>query len=124
MPKKLAEDHRRARKLGEGINKIPGLRVRGEVQTNIVIVDITAGTWTATGWWRSGVRLECYRLVESRAVRLVTHYEITDADIEQVLEVTEEIMHQALDLVILYCPLGCFAHDFAGVPCCRLLEER
>lgn len=96
MPKKLAEDHRRARKLGEGINKIPGLRVRGEVQTNIVIVDITAGDLDShrlvEKWRQAGVLAG---LVESRAVRLVTHYEITDADIEQVLEVTEEIMHQA-----------------------------
>lgn len=96
MPKKLAEDHRRARKLGEGINKIPGLRVRGEVQTNIVIVDITAGDLDShrlvEKWRQVGVLAG---LVESRAVRLVTHYEITDADIEQVLEVTEEIMHQA-----------------------------
>src|SRR2546426_10635423 len=44
MVDRLAEDHANARRLGEGLAKLPGLRVDlASVQTNIVIVRLERG---------------------------------------------------------------------------------
>ncbi len=97
MPKRLTEDHRRARRLGEGINTISGLKVRGEVQTNMVIVDITAPELDSHAlveeWRKAGILVNA---VAPQAVRLVTHYQITDEAVDRVLGITEEIMHRVL----------------------------
>lgn len=95
MPARLEEDHARARRLGTGLKHIPGLEVIGEVQTNIVIVEVTAPGWDSAGltaaWREAGILANT---ASPRRVRLVTHYQISDADIERVIAVTEQIMAQ------------------------------
>ena len=41
MTKRLADDHRRAQRLADGLSALPGFRTAAEVQTNIVMLDIT-----------------------------------------------------------------------------------
>lgn len=97
MPQMIAEDHRRARRLADLIASLPCLRLAHPVQTNIVDVafesqavdgralvqaaarrDIgIAGPWTGPwGGW----------------LRLVTHYGISDADIEETAASLSEVL--------------------------------
>lgn len=93
MPGRLRDDHARARRLGEGLNSIPGLKVRGEVQTNMVMLEITAPGWDSArlvnAWREVGILANA---VAPRIVRLVTHYQITDGHVDRVLEVTARIL--------------------------------
>ena len=89
LVERLADDHRRARELGELLQEIPGLEVQpAEIETNIVLVDI------------SGTELEpeeFLRLLAERGVlamerdtsrvRFVTHRLIGDAEIARVAEI-------------------------------------
>lgn len=89
MAKRLEEDHRRAKRLAEGLGSIPGLRVANPVQTNIVMLEtaeagITAGE-LASAWSDAGI------LAVARSeygLRLVTHYQISDADVDYVVSAT------------------------------------
>ncbi|GIU95902.1 MAG: threonine aldolase [Gaiellaceae bacterium] len=84
---RLAEDHRRARELGEGLSAIDGLRLDPErVETNIVLVDVTPSGWEPPGFVealaRHGVRaLER----DGSRIRLVTHRLIDDEAIERAI---------------------------------------
>jgi threonine aldolase len=55
MPQRLAEDHLNARLLSDGLARIPGIRVTHEVQTNIVIFDIS-GTGLTTARFSAGLK--------------------------------------------------------------------
>ncbi|MGI6149975.1 MAG: low-specificity L-threonine aldolase [Firmicutes bacterium] len=96
MPKRLGEDHARARRLAEGLRSIAGLAVKGEVQTNMVIVEVTAEGWDAArlvqAWRSAGILTNA---ISPQAVRLVTHYQITDENVDRVIAVTERMMAQA-----------------------------
>ena len=86
MVSRLGEDNRRARVLAEGLAQIDGIQIDpSTVDTNIVIfkteprmnhvefIDAMA---------ERGVRVSNYG---TRGVRMVTHYQITDEDIQQIL---------------------------------------
>lgn len=99
MVERLAEDHRRARRLAEGISELPGVEVDMDtVQTNIVVCDIRALGVTAADFadrlFSAGVRV---KLREPGLIRMVTHYHITSTDIEQsitaIAKVVEEVNH-------------------------------
>jgi threonine aldolase len=81
----LADDHRRARRLAEGIADLPGLAA-APPETNLLIVDITAGSLTgpalAEALRREGVLVNA---VGPRRVRAVTHLDVDDADVERAL---------------------------------------
>lgn len=88
MVDRLAEDHANARRLAEGIAAIPGLKVDMEtVQTNMVMVDIADGRWTAAALVQAlkqeGVLCNDTGL---RRIRMVTHKDITAADVELALD--------------------------------------
>lgn len=95
MPARLKEDHARARRLGEGLKSIPGLQVVGEVQTNIVILEVRASQWDSArlvkAWRDEGILANA---VSPRRIRLVTHYQISDAHVEAVIDATGRIMGQ------------------------------
>jgi threonine aldolase len=89
MVERLPEDHRRARRLAEGLAQLPGVAIDLEtVQSNIVIFKpdparITTDEFIA-GMVEGGVRVSNYGL---RGLRMVTHYQITDDDIERALQI-------------------------------------
>jgi len=94
MVGRLGEDHARARFLAERLAGVPGLRTRPEqVETNILMVEVERPGWDAPklseGLRAAGVLA---LPVDSRRVRMVTHYEISDADVTRAAEVATALL--------------------------------
>lgn len=89
MTKRLGEDHQRAKHLADGLGSIPGLRIANPVETNIIMLDITdprvTAEWLVQAWSEAGI-LAIAR--SQHGIRLVTHYQINDADVAYVIDVT------------------------------------
>jgi threonine aldolase len=88
MVDRLAEDHANARKLSEGLSKIPGISIDPDsLPTNIVRFDVTAREPAEIG------RKLNERGVKggspARSWRFVTHYGVTSDDIDYVLDTVE-----------------------------------
>ncbi len=92
-PPLLAEDHRRAKRLAAGAGEIPGLHVPHDVQTNIVILDVSG-----TGLDASTIaeRLKTHGVlvgaIDAQTVRLVTHYDVDDGGVEQTLRALRTVL--------------------------------
>ncbi|MEG6616193.1 low-specificity L-threonine aldolase [Peptococcaceae bacterium 1198_IL3148] len=94
MIDRLADDHANARALAEGLAKIKGLRVELHlVQTNIVLVDITAIDMDAKTFVneleKHGVKASGFG---PQLVRFVTHKDILREDIEQAIKVSKIVI--------------------------------
>ena len=95
MIDRLAEDHRRARQLAEGVSSIPDLSlVYGMPKTNMVFLTLSEvtrmdapqiGERLAT----QGVRVH---VTGPRSFRLVTHYGIDDEDVRETVEAFTNVM--------------------------------
>ena len=87
IPPRLAEDHANARLLAEGLVQLDGVRVDPErVVTNIVIFDVS-GTGRAAAEICERLQQE-HRVLASgfgSAIRMVTHYDVSRADIDRAL---------------------------------------
>ena len=84
MIDRLAEDHKHARLLAEGLAQVPGVRIDAtSVQTNIVVLNVDDGAAFQRRLQELGVLTTAFGL--SR-VRMVTHYGIMRQDIEEALE--------------------------------------
>jgi threonine aldolase len=94
-PKVLPEDHANARRLAEGIAEIQGAKIDPEsVATNIVIFDI-AGTGRAAG--DICARLQTKGVLASgfgSSIRMVTHYDVSTADIETAVVALRDVLHE------------------------------
>ena len=93
MVDRLAEDHANARRLGEGLAKLPGLRVDlASVQTNIVIVRVERGP-AATVELVSGCAARKVKVhaMSPAAIRCVTHKDVDADDISRALEAFREL---------------------------------
>lgn len=90
MVERLADDHRRARELAEALQGIPGVRVDlGRVQTNMVFLEIeNARAWVAK-LAEAGVGSNPMGAGE---IRLVTHFDLSDADVQRGAEVIREVL--------------------------------
>lgn len=91
---RLAEDHRNARRLAEGLARIPGLSLDlDRVQTNLVFFDIAAEGWSAEELVRAllerGVRVGA---VGPRRIRAVTHLDVSAEGVEKVIEAVEDVL--------------------------------
>ena len=95
MIDRLAEDHATARKLARSLSRIPGISIDPDrVQTNIVIFEVTQGGAP-----------DVLRRMEERGVRgsynagsrirFVTHYGISEEDVDTALEVVEVVMKES-----------------------------
>lgn len=88
MVDRLAEDHRRAKILAQGLNSIPGIIFEmGMPETNMVFPSLGAGVNTnprplSLALAKSGIKVG---VVGDRKLRLVTHAWITDDDIEKTI---------------------------------------
>ena len=94
---RLADDHRRARALGERLARVPGLTIdEGKLQTNMVFADT------------HGVGLPAARVVELLdaagvlaldeapwSVRFVTHLDLDDAAVERAGEIAARVVERA-----------------------------
>jgi threonine aldolase len=95
-PSRLYIDHRNARRLAEGIAKIPGFAIDpANVRTNIVIFDCSNTGKTAVEWcdilYQRGLWAQDTAL---HSVRLVTHCDVNEADIERALTVLQDAAMQ------------------------------
>ena len=93
-PQRLHIDHENAKILAEGAANIEGISIDAEkVQTNIVIFDVSE-----TGKTSADI---CVKLRENnilaspfgKAIRMVTHYDVSREDIEKTLQTLEKVVH-------------------------------
>jgi len=95
---RLADDHRRARRLGEGLASIPGLALDlATVQSNIVRFDV-AGLGHTTASFADALRTRGVRVsggAGPSGVRMVTHRHIEDASIDQALAAATELQQRS-----------------------------
>jgi threonine aldolase len=89
---RLADDHRRARALAEGLAAIPGVKVDLEtVQSNIVRFDV-AGLGITSGGFAEGLKSHGLSVSggPSTGVRMVVHRHIDDASIDEALAAAQQ----------------------------------
>ena len=93
MVGRLAEDHSNARRLADGLSKIPGIEIEPEsLPTNLVFFEVAAGP-----------PAEIARKINERGIkggapkrrwRFVTHYGITADDVDQALDVVDSVFRE------------------------------
>jgi threonine aldolase len=88
MVERLVEDHRRAKQIAEGVQRIDSRLVDPRlVETNIVMIDVAHTGTDATHWIAaleaSGLRSGAW---SSTSLRLVTHRHIDDAAVVRIIE--------------------------------------
>ncbi len=99
MRDRLADDHRNAKALAQGLARVGGVRIDAErVVTNIVSFEI-APDWMDTGAFTKacaerGLRLSRY-LGNSPRLRAVTHYGIERSDIDDALAIVDAVLSRA-----------------------------
>ncbi|HXH69071.1 MAG TPA: GntG family PLP-dependent aldolase, partial [Pyrinomonadaceae bacterium] len=92
-PKILHVDHENARRLAEGIVNLKGVSIDAErVQTNIVIFDISETGKTSAEICAKLKDQEILASPFGRAIRMVTHYDISREDIETTLNTLNKIL--------------------------------
>jgi threonine aldolase len=94
MVERLSEDHKNARRLAEGIARVPGLSIdMNTVHTNIVYFDIDSGKITAEQLKK---RLEEKGIMAlptgPTRFRMVTHYGVEANDIDLTVSALNDIM--------------------------------
>lgn len=97
MVERLAEDHRNARQLADGLYRLsPGLVDPRSIETNIVRVDTTVSGWPAETWSAALQRLDV-RVSPGgpMQLRFVTHRHIAPAGIETALQAFGEVWRRA-----------------------------
>ncbi|MFQ5662292.1 MAG: threonine aldolase family protein [Terriglobia bacterium] len=97
-PAQLIEDHRKAKRLAQGLAKIPGIRLNPEeVETNILVFDV------------SGTGLDAYQIADKlkerrvlvgaispTIMRMVTHYDVSEEGVERALRALQEVVRPAV----------------------------
>jgi len=101
MVDRLAEDHARARRLAEGLAELSAVEIDpARVYTNILVFRLRAervpgdaaiapAQRFVTGMRERGVLLGAFGVTD---VRMVTHYEIGDADVEGTLKAARDVL--------------------------------
>lgn len=94
MMNRLGDDNRRAKHLAESLAEIPGIDIDPQlVDTNIVFFRLTSENQTANSFAHSlseaGILVHA---LGDDAVRAVTHYHITDADIGNTIDAVKKAM--------------------------------
>ena len=94
---RLADDHARARSFSEKVaSRFPGVIHPEHVQTNIVVADVGQAEWAAADFvsvaGQRGLRLYA---VNERAVRLVWHLDVDDADTDYASDLVSTMFAEA-----------------------------
>jgi len=91
----LAEDNRRAHKLAVGLADIPAIVLEPDtVDTNIVFFSLADEAPMDAGALAARLAEEgllCHPL-GGDSIRMVTHYHISDEDIEKAVEITSKVL--------------------------------
>ena len=92
MVDRLAEDHRRARQLAEGLHALDATTCDpASIATNIVFVNLAASGLSAADWCRRlADRGVVCRPYDAFRIRLLTHADISDADVTDALAAFRE----------------------------------
>jgi threonine aldolase len=89
MTGRLSEDHARARALAQGLGGLPGVEIdMAAVQTNMVYLRLADAAGLARELGEQGILCNA---LPGNAIRLVTHYEISDEDVERTVEVARAL---------------------------------
>ncbi len=92
MTDRLAVDHTHARRLAEGIGNISGLAIEGKVETNMVLFNVGRLGQTSEEFLEkmkeAGVLANPFG---PQTIRLVTHYDVNEQEIEEVIERVNDI---------------------------------
>lgn len=96
MRGRLAEDHANAKRLAQGLAKIPGLRLDpSKVVTNIVSFEVDPAVMDAGAFQKAcaghGLRISRY-LGNSPRLRAVTHVDVTAAQIDEAIEIARGVL--------------------------------
>jgi len=92
-PKNLHVDHENAKRLAEGAANLPGISIDAErVQTNIVIFDVSETGKTSHEICTALKENEILASPFGKAIRMVTHYDVSREDIEKTLRVLSSII--------------------------------
>lgn len=89
---KLIDDHRRAQRLAQALTKIPGIKVGHEVQTNIVVFDVSGTGMDANAiadrLKEQGVLVGA---LDSKVMRMVTHFDVTEEGVDRTIRGLQEL---------------------------------
>jgi len=92
MVDRLAEDHANARRLAEGVVRLPGVRLDlGNVQTNIVIFHVGRPGGAAELVSGALARKVKIHQIGPASIRCVTHKDVDAEDVERAIEAFREI---------------------------------
>ena len=91
---RLVEDHEHARRLAQGLQKVPGISVHPEhVETNIVVFEVAdqrrSPSQIVTALRNLGVLINA---VGAKTYRAVTHLDVGSADIERAGEIFKTVL--------------------------------
>ncbi len=92
MTERLKEDHRLAQLLKNGLNQMDGYFVENDVDTNIVMLNVKDSGYNAAEF--AGILKDNGILASAfgpSTLRLTTHYDVSDQDINSVLNIIREI---------------------------------
>ena len=92
-PKTLHIDHENAKRLAEGAGNMKGVLIDPEkVQTNIVIFDVSDAKKSSTEICELLKQNEILAIPFGKAIRMVTHFDVSRDDIEKTIEVLESCL--------------------------------
>jgi threonine aldolase len=96
MVDRLTDDHTHAKQIAKALDQLPGIAINmANVQTNFVVADV-AGTGMDAQTFIN--RLQDYGIKAMRfdrtLVRMVTHKDITSADVKQTIQAIEHMVRQ------------------------------
>jgi threonine aldolase len=90
--KRLAEDHANARRLAEGLARLPGVRLDpNTIDTNIVFFDLTGSLSAPAAVERMLARGVRMGALGARTIRAVTHLDVDGAGVERALAVARDV---------------------------------
>jgi threonine aldolase len=95
MIDRLGEDHKRARRLAQGLQKVPGVSLKmGMPSTNMVFIQLSPEAPLDARGLAEALAPQGIKLVASgsRGMRLVVHYWIDDQAIERVLDGFNQVL--------------------------------
>jgi len=89
---RLAEDHKNARRLAEGLRELPGIFIdMAQVQTNMVMIHVRHPKFTSESLSKAILEQGLAALaIDSERIRAVTHLDISSEQIEEAISIFQQ----------------------------------